>query len=740
MKQITILFFVLFILVSNLSKSQSLFQKKADQLYNELAYIEAIDYYKNLVKSDSPSEMNMRRLAECHFKIYDFKNAETAYKNLLAKFNVNASEDDLINYLQCLKYNENYSEADNVLKLIETKRKENIILKNHNKKKLYYKELKEDSVNYLIKNVDQINTEYSEFSPVFFKNNKMMMYASNRRNTSAKNKTFAWDDSYFIDMYTSNKIDSLKFKPSVAMAKKISGNYHDGPAGLSSDEKTIYITKSNTLEKTIKGKKVNIINLKLYIYTKDSLGNLSNPISFPYNSDDYSLGHASLTKDGKRIYFVSDMPGGFGQTDLYYSEYKNGAWDKPINLGPAINTEGREMFPTVFEDGTLFFSTDGRAGLGGLDLYFAVPEMDLYFEPQNLGYPLNSNFDDFGLSLNTDFKTGYLSSNRPGGKGKDDIYYFRSKEPLLKVTLQGITYDENTKDVISNARVFLMDENLNILDSTLSNEKGEYSFYIKDSNAKYKIGAKKRPIYYDRLMDVPPLTSQNNKLDIGLFPKYKMVCTVKDLKTGELLQGVKSTFVDNKTKKETVYSTDMNGKFEGIIKGKKVGDTLDLSIKFEKEGYITVEKNFNIILDENTIVDLKESIQKLEIGADIAKVIEVKPIYFDLAKWNIRPDAAKELDKIVKVMNENPTMTIELGSHTDCRSSKTSNLSLSDKRAKASAAYIVSKGIDKNRIVGKGYGESKLINGCACEGPVKSTCSEEEHQANRRTEFIITKF
>jgi outer membrane protein OmpA-like peptidoglycan-associated protein len=738
MKQIYIIFFMLFLFST--TKSQSLFQKKADQLYNELAYIEAIDYYKSLVKSDTPSEINMRRLAECYFKIYDFKNSEIAYKNLLAKFNSNSTEDDLINYLQSLKYNENYSEADNVLKSIELKRKENIILKNHNKKKLYYKELKEDSVNYIVRNVEQLNTEQSEFSPVFFKNNKIIMFASNRRNTSAKNKTFAWDDSYFIDLYTSNKIDSMKFKPSVAMTKKISGTYHDGPASLTSDEKTIYVTKSNTIEKTIKGKKINIINLKLYIYKKDSLGNLSNPISFPYNSDDYSLGHATITKDGNRIYFVSDMPGGFGQTDLYYSENKNGSWDKPVNLGPAINSEGREMFPTVFEDGTLFFSSDGRAGLGGLDLYFAVPEMDLYFEPQNLGYPLNSNFDDFGLSLNTDFKTGYLSSNRPGGKGKDDIYYFRSKEPLLKVILQGITFDENTKDIVSNAKVFLMDDNLNILDSTLSNEKGEYSFYIKDPNAKYKIGAKKRPIYYDRLMDVPPLTTQNNKLDIGLYPKYKMICTVKDLKTGELLEGVKSTFVDNKTKKQSIYKTGANGSFEGIIKGKKAGDTLDLSIKFEKEGYITVEKNFNIILDENTIVDIKESIQKLEIGADIAKVIEIKPIYFDLAKWNIRPDAAKELDKIVKVMNENPTMTIELGSHTDCRSSKVYNLSLSDKRAKASAAYIVSKGIDKARIVGKGYGESKLINGCACEGPVKSTCSEEEHQANRRTEFIITKF
>ena len=142
----------------------------------------------------------------------------------------------------------------------------------------------------------------------------------------------------------------------------------------------------------------------------------------------------------------------------------------------------------------------------------------------------------------------------------------------------------------------------------------------------------------------------------------------------------------------------------------------------------------------NTVIDLKEKMQKLEIGTDIGKIIQINPIYFDLNKSNIRPDAAKELDKIVKVMQENPTMTIELGSHTDCRSSKSYNMSLSDRRAKSSAAYIVSKGVTKARIVGKGYGESKLINGCECEGKVVSTCSEEEHQANRRTEFLITKF
>ncbi len=186
--------------------------------------------------------------------------------------------------------------------------------------------------------------------------------------------------------------------------------------------------------------------------------------------------------------------------------------------------------------------------------------------------------------------------------------------------------------------------------------------------------------------------------------------------------------------------TDATETFTDVIKNKNPGQKLEYSVKYEKDGYINVEKEYSIELGINTIIDIQEKLQLLEVGTDIAKVIQINPIYFYLAKWNIRPDAAKELDKIVKVMQENPTMSIELGSHTDCRSSKSSNIKLSSKRAKSSAAYIVGKGIKKYRIVGKGYGEDKLINKCECEGKVMTLCTEDEHQANRRTEFLITKF
>jgi outer membrane protein OmpA-like peptidoglycan-associated protein len=738
MKQLFLLITLLFI--TNGVLSQSLTQKNADKFYNELAYIEAIDYYKNLVKTDTPTEANTRRLAECYFKIYDFPKAEEAYKNLNTKFGSTITENDLINYLQCLKYNQKYNEAQSVLTLLEQKRKENLITRNHAKNINYYRELKKDSASYKLINVEALNTENAEFSPVFFGKNKSVLFASNRRNTSGKNKTFSWDNSYFIDIYTSDKKDSLKFTSTAPLPKTVSGVYHDGPVTLSFDEKTLYVTKSNIITKKIKGVLTNVVNLKLYTLKKDSIGKYSKPESFPYNSDDYSLGHATITKDGKRLYFVSDMPGGFGQTDLYVSEYKSGGWQKPENLGQAINSEGREMFPYVYEDGTLFFSTDGRAGLGGLDIYFTVPSLDAYFEPQSLGYPINSHSDDFGFALNEDLKTGYLSSNRPGGKGKDDIYFFRANEPLLGVTLSGIVIDESNKELIPNDWVYLKDKNKMIIDSAKVNAKAEYMFTINDPTKEYFVGTKDRSKYYEQSIAVGKLQTGDNKKQIGLFPKYKLLCTVTDAKTNTPIEGVKTTYIDKASNVSKTYNTDTAGIFTDIILNKKPGDKLEFTIKYEKEGYITVEKSYEIPLAVNTIIDLKEALQKPELGADIAKIIQINPIYFDLAKANIRADAAKELDKIVKVMQENPSMTIELGSHTDCRSSKSYNLSLSDKRAKSSAAYIVSKGITKERIVGKGYGESKLINQCECEGKKTSSCTEEEHQANRRTEFLITKF
>lgn len=734
------IFLIILIILSNTLICQSLKQKQADKRYNTLAYTSAIELYSDLVKGENPTEDNLRKIAFCYYQTYDFINSQKYYKILLQKYTSNFKEEDAINYFQVLKYNESYEEVKSSLAILGNLKEESLILKSNRSYSDHLKAIKNDSASYKIYPVKGVNTSNSEFSPVFFKKNDYMMFASNRRNTSVKNKTFAWDNSYFIDMYTVSKQDTITFNETTQMSKDITSIYHDGPCCLSEDEKTIYITRTNYLNKKLQKSEKKVVNLKLFILKKDDKGQLGVAESFPFNSDEYSIGHPAITKSGQRLYFVSDMPGGYGQTDIWYSDLVNNAWQKPINLGPAINTEGREMFPYIFDNGTMFFSSDGKIGLGGLDIFFAVPELDLYFEPQSLGYPINTHYDDFGFALNKDLKTGYFSSNREGGKGNDDIYFFRSKEPIIGSSISGVIFEDSSKELLTNAWVYLLDNNKLVIDSIKVNSRAEYQFKIEDPSKVYYVGAKERSKYYDRLEMVKEILSGDNKKDIGLFPKYKTTCTVKDAKTNSLVEGVKIKFMDKKTYTIKTYTTNLEGAFTDVIRNKKINDTLQFVIRYEKEGYITVEKLYNMILGVNTIIDLHESVQKLEIGTDIAKVIQINPIYFDLAKWDIRADAAKELDKIVKVMQENETMIIELGSHTDCRSSKSYNLLLSDRRAKSSAAYIVSKGIAKKRIIGKGYGENKLINQCACEGKNVVFCSELEHQENRRTEFIIIKY
>jgi outer membrane protein OmpA-like peptidoglycan-associated protein len=225
---------------------------------------------------------------------------------------------------------------------------------------------------------------------------------------------------------------------------------------------------------------------------------------------------------------------------------------------------------------------------------------------------------------------------------------------------------------------------------------------------------------------------------------YGLLGIIADAETLSPLENVKITLTDAYNSKDMLnFTTDKDGDFRHKLIGKKIGDELSVIVKMEKEGYVTKTQAVDLVIKKEGWILLHDYLNtkmyKIKLGADIGKMVDLKPIYFDLGKFNIRPDASVELDKIVTLLKENPSMTIELGSHTDCRGTAASNMALSDKRAKSSAAYVISKGIDKNRIYGKGYGESKLVNDCKCEGPVKPTCDEDTHAANRRTEFKIVK-
>ncbi|MGE0568850.1 MAG: OmpA family protein, partial [Bacteroidia bacterium] len=495
-----------------------------------------------------------------------------------------------------------------------------------------------------------------------------------------------------------------------------------------------------------KGKKGsdNQVNLKIFwrVLEGEKWGEWQN---FPFNSDDYSCGHPTLTDDGKTMYFVSNMPGTIGQSDIWVTHLEGGNWSKPENLGQATNSEGRELFPMLFDNEILFFCSDGKVGLGGLDIFYTVPATDSYFEPQNLGYPINTTYDDFGL-IATDMKSGYFSSNRPGGAGKDDIYSFVSDRSIISTPVNFIVKDDKSMEILPGTDVTILDDSGNEIQKAKTDDKGEVKFnLVPGRNYKTKVAKFGYKNLEVKLPESELANLSKDKMDLLIEKKiYGLEGIVTEADGDKAIEQVNVTLTNAFNNKDIlVFTTDKNGQFKHVYGKIMEGEDLSYIVKLTKKGYITKTNAFDIMVTKDGFVKLNERINlkmsKIKIGTDIGKLVDLKPIYFDVGKSDIRSDAAVELDKIVALMGENTGMVIELGSHTDCRGSAKANLKLSDQRAKSSANYIISKGIRKDRIYGKGYGEKKLINKCFCEGKKVVPCSEEEHAENRRTEFKIVK-
>jgi len=715
--------------------AQSFKEKIADKKFDNYEYASASSIYEELSQSKHPKLKYHIRAGECNLNSGSYEKAQVYYEKAYASSGM--TDHDLYNYYQVLKYNSHYTKANEVFAKINDNQYK-LIRDNLTSKKLNTEELMKDSSNYSLKRLD-INSDESDFCPYVVNNE--MYFLSSRRNTSFQGSKYGWDNSYYLDVYK-GYIEGNNVKNEEHLKEGLKTKVHEGPLCFTKDGITQFITRNNFFHEKMKESKEHKVNLKIFIRKKEN-EKWADWSEFPYNSDEYSCGHPAVSSDGKTLYFVSDMPGTLGMADIWVSHLNNNEWSKPENLGQHVNSEGREMFPSLFEDEVLFYSSDGKTGLGGLDVFYTVPGGDGYFEAQNLGYPINSAHDDFGFygKSNT---SGYLSSNR--GKTKDDIYSFESKKSIISSSIKMIVLDKESKEIMKGAEVHVIDEEGKPVANLVSDEHGEVKVNVLPGK-NYKIrtlkDGYKESVSVIKENEIAKLA--NSKKELLVEKKiYGLLCLIADAESLSPIENVKVTITDAFNKNDVMsFTTDKNGDFKHIYKDKKKGDELSYIVKMEKEGYLTKTQPVDFELKKEGYVLLHEFLNtkmyKIKIGADIGKMVDLKPIYFDLGKFNIRPDAAVELDKIVTLLKENPSMTIELGSHTDCRGSAASNMSLSDKRAKSSAAYVVSKGISATRIYGKGYGESKLINGCKCEGAVQSKCDEDTHAQNRRTEFKIVK-
>jgi outer membrane protein OmpA-like peptidoglycan-associated protein len=712
-------------------QAQTIRERRGEKFYEQYAFSESIAQLESI--SNKSPKIN-RMLAQSYSNIENFTQAEKYWAQLAASDSSNA--DDIWQYCEVLKINNKHSEAMQWMETYASKKQGDSRAELALSNKDYIGQLMNDTKRFETINLD-INSEQQDFGPAYY--GDKMLFASSRESEKPVDRKWNWNGLPFLDVYMADTDSSGKLLNVESFSKEINKKFHEGPAVISSDSTTIFYTRSNYEGKDAKG----VVKLKLYSATKKG-DDWSQIEGFAFNSDDYSVGHAALSSDAKTLYFASDMPGGIGGIDIYKSiKNEDGTWGKPENLGKPINTEGNEMFPFYHKDGMLFFASNGLPGLGGLDVFMTKIENGNFSAPQNLGASLNSTYDDFSYVMNTDGTSGYFSSNKPGGKGSDDIYFFNVLEPFkAKKQLNGFAKDE-LDSIIAEVKVFLYDANNALIDSVITNEKGEYQFAVSDEG-KFTVKGIKEAYREDQKMVDAAEINEDSSYDLVLkkLPEVSFYFLLTDEETKSKISGAQVIITEVKANNEMKFGTSENGDFYYDLEDKRVGDVAKYTINITKEGYFAKRAEVTVNFDHKGQYNLHEmvNLEIHEVVQDVSEMVKIEPINFDVNKYNIRPDAAIELEKIVQVMNQYPSMEVELGAHTDCRASAAYNQRLSNQRAVSSAEYIKQRITNPERIYGKGYGESQLKNKCECEGAIEVPCSEEEHAENRRTEFKIIKY
>lgn len=721
------LIFLFIFTISGVAQNYTL--QRANLLYSQKAYAEAIPLYEKLMNTPDSGGVNslvLSKLGDCYRLTNNLAGQLLCYGNLVEKGEASPIQE--LYYAEALLQNgegdkakvyfEKYSADERGSKRASALRKVSSYSRN---------------MDAYVVNPINFNSPQSDFCAVKFKDE--VVFVSSRNRGEWIKREHGWTNENLLSIYITqaNENGQQTIKPLPGALNSKSAN--DGPICFNQDFTKAFFTRNNESKEDMA--KDSSYKLCLYEASLEQTG-FTNIHKLPFVNKEYNYAHPSVTPDGYTLYFASDMEGGFGGMDIYVTHKdSSGVWTTPENLGDKINTAGNEVFPFISSNNVLYFSSNGHDGIGGLDIYEVSYKDGQIQRAYNMGEPVNSNLDDFGIFLNEDNKTGYISSNRQNGGVDDDIY------DLL--ILRQVKRDKDlliiTKDKYSNLPV--PNTTLTMNGSTIiTNEKGEYRTSIEEG-ASLKFYSS-REGYYDTQDSLITANSLNEsftkEIIIEKDPKPFLQALVTDVETGNPLEGVSIRITDIMTGESfNPYITSASGTYYKFLSDKKIGDQLTYLVRLDKEGYMqrSIIFTYEIVsegeINMNKVTSM--TLGKVEIGMDLAKMIQTKPIYFDLGKSSIQQDAATELDKIVQVMNEYPNMVIELGAHTDCRSkNRSSNLKLSQARAEASMDYIIKRGINKSRISAKGYGDTKPVSNCECKD-----CTEEEHAKNRRTEFIIVK-
>lgn len=621
----------LYLLIVILLPFASMAQKKpsvgeADALFEKKAYLKAAIIYEKL-KQDQHVLSN---LGDCYYNNSMMKDASRVYGQLFFSFPEDLDKEYSFRYAHALLGINDIDKSDIIM--------------------AEYRGFEVDSRKFVSQLIDIVpynyeiqimtkNTSNGDFGIAFF--GDKVAFASTR---NTKNPVFAWNDKPYLDLYSGSVSDKGLLTNVEPFSKEINSKTHESSAVFSADTKTMYFNRTAEKREQIGEEKFATVKIMKATWID---GKWQEIVELPFCSASYSTLHPFLTKDGKRLYFSSDMPGSIGSFDIFYVDVnEDGTYGTPQNAGESINTIHREQFPFASDDGSvLYFSSDGHQGLGGLDVFSSNYKDSIFQKPLNLGHTINSNFDDFAYAVDESKNKGYLSSNR---KSSDNLYSFKRTENEESYSVEGDVKDRNTQELLPGTTITLYKKDGTVVGQMVVGALADYTFKT-EPNTEY------------------------------------------------ILHAARDFYIP--------YSAEFTTNTDGVMR-------------------------YTIELLMECYDDVEEIISKRDDGK-IQIVLE--NIYFDLNKWDILPESGRKLDVLVNLMRKYPYMEIELGAHTDSRASTTYNYILSNRRAAATLEYLVTNGINRNRLRSRGYGESTPLVRCG------ENCSEAEHSINRRCEFIILK-
>jgi outer membrane protein OmpA-like peptidoglycan-associated protein/tetratricopeptide (TPR) repeat protein len=689
--------------------------KAGNRKYAKLAYSSAIVRYERALRKDSGDVQVWARLAECYRLTQNSKLAERAFGKVVSSGV--AAPDQHFHYVQALMQNERYEQATKALKVFSSSAPQDTRVANLEKGINELAAMKAMEGVYKVSKIN-VNSNANDFAPIIY--NGGLVFMSSRPITEWVGFTHEWAGERFYSLYFAKGADG-NFSDVKSFGKEILTDYNDGPVCFNQTGSQMYFTRNNVQDGKRRKDAKDITRLKIF-FSQFSDGKWGIDVPFAFNSDDYSCAHPALSADGKTLYFSSDMPGTIGGMDLWKCTYDGTNWQKPENLGSMYNTAGNELFPHIALDGKLYFSSNGLQGMGGLDLYECEPDG----VPRNMGAPVNSSDDDFAMCTGIDGNTGYFSSNRKSQKLNDDIYYFKKQCTNADVVI----VDQKSGEPLKDAMVAVF-ENGKSRNSVTTDSTGRFNMCLNPLS-NYEFKASKNSYEENK----SSLTSSQVAAAAASGTEVKVPLAKKSEKIVHL-----AGRVFNQDDKSGV--PDLEVILRDKTSGQEWKTTANVKGEYKFEN-LPLDHSFEVITAKKDCGDVKEPfstgniLSSKTIAIDLpllckGDIIKIENIYYDYNKYNIRPDAALELDKVIAVLNKYPTMAIELRSHTDARGKDEYNRKLSDNRAKSAVEYIISKGIDKNRLVAKGYGETELLN--QCKDGVE--CDDKTHEQNRRTEFKI---